>query len=435
MKRVSTTFLLAALLSASSLLAGDWPGWRGPDRTAHSTETGLLATWPKDGPKLVWQSDKAGLGYAGMAIVGGTVYTMGARGSDEYLIALDGKGQEKWATKIGPIHDWKDNSWSRGPNATPTIDGGMAYGLSSKGMLLCARISDGTEVWRLDVAKDLSGDVNDVGGGIEKFGWGYSWSPLVDGDKLVIVPGGPKGLFAALDKKTGKVLWHSKGITEAATYVSPVVATIAGTKQYVYLTQKSLVGVSAKDGTVLWKHTREEDYPDIVAQTPIVKDDQVYVSAGKAGGSDLFKITASGDKFKVETVWSNKVLNNYHSGVVLAGSHLYGYNEARSWVCQSLATGELTWPKRTMRQPIKAGGIVVAEGRLYVLGEAGDRGEPGTAAMLDASPKGFKVISQFKLPAFSKERKSAGGVWTHPSLSEGKLYLRDQELVFCYQVK
>jgi outer membrane protein assembly factor BamB len=429
--RACLTLLVTAV--ALPLLAGaDWPGFRGPERTGISAETGLLKTWPAGGPKLLWQSDKAGLGYAGLAVVGGTVYTMGARGEDEYLLALDDKGQEKWATKIGPLFDFKSNQWSRGPNATPTVDGDLIFALSSKGTLLCAG-RDGKEVWKLDLPKDLDGEINnEAPGGVEKFGWGYCWSPLVDGDKLILTPGGSKGLFAALDKKTGKPLWRSAGVAEPATYASPIVATIGGTRQYITQTQKGVVGVSAADGSLLWKHDRPEHYDDVVCPTPIVKGDLVYITVGTASSSgDVVKVTGSGGKFKAEPVWSNKMLNNYHSGVVLVGEHLYGFSDARSgsWVCQELATGTVAWPKGRTRQSVKAGGIAAAEGRLYVLDDT------GTVAMLEASPKAFKAISQLKLPALSKARKISGRVWTHPSLSEGKLYLRDQELVFCYQVK
>lgn len=428
--RSCMTLLLAAVILAP-LSAADWPMFRGPDGTGVSKETGLLKTWPKDGPKLLWQSDKAGLGYAGLAVVGDVIYTMGARGNDEYLIALDKSGAEKWAAKIGPTYDWNGNSWSKGPNATPTVDGDSVYALSSKGTLLCST-NAGKEVWKVDLMKQFGGEVNDVGGGYEKLGWGYSWSPVVDGDALVVLPGGPKGLVAALDKKTGKVRWQSKAIAESATYSSPVVATIGGTKQYIALWQKGLVGVAAKDGEVLWKHTRDDDYPDVVCPTPIVQDNIVYVSVGKLGGSDAFKITGAGGKFKAEVAWSNKLLCNYHSGVVKVGDYCYGFHEDRNWACQDFATGNLAWPKgRGARQPIKAGGMVAADGRLYVLDDQ------GILAMIEASPKAFKVISQYTLPDSmrSKQRKSAGGIWTHPSLSDGKLYVRDQELVMCFQVK
>lgn len=422
---------LMLLLCATLAAAADWPGFRGPERTGLSAEAGLLKAWPGGAPKLLWQSDKAGLGYAGLAVVGGTVYTMGARGEDEYLLALDDKGQEKWAAKIGPLFDFKANQWSRGPNATPTVDGDRIYALSSKGMLLCAG-RDGKPAWKLDLVKELDGEINnEAPGGVDKFGWGHCWSPLVDGDQLVLTPGGPKGLFAALDKKTGKPLWRSTAVKDQATYASPVVATIGGTKQYITQTEKGAVGVDARDGRLLWRFERPEEYTDVVCPTPIVKGDRVYTTVGESGTwGNLIKLAGSGGKFTVEPVWSNGFLNNYHSGVVLVGEHLYGFNNGRGhWVCQEFATGQVAWPKGRTRQSVKAGGMVAAEGRLYVLDDA------GTVAMLEASPKAYKVISQFKLPAQSKARKISGKVWTHPSLSDGKLYLRDQELVFCYQVK
>lgn len=435
MRTCLTLFLVAGILLP--VTAADWPAYRGPDRTGVSSETGLLKTWPAGGPKLVWQSDKAGLGYAGMAIVGGVTYTMGLRGTDEYLIAFDDKGQEKWATKIGPVHDWSGNSWSKGPNATPTVDDDHVYALSSKGMLLCADRKDGKEAWKVDMLAGLEGQVNPIAGGYEEgkeiLGWGYTWSPFVDGDKLVVTPGGPKGLFAALEKKTGKVLWRSTAVKDQATYASPIAATIGGTKQYVTQTQAGVVSVNAANGELLWKHNRPEEYDDVVCPTPIVKDNLVYTTIGTGGGIGMvLKITGESGKFKAEQVWANKLLNNYHGGVVLVGGHLYGYHDTREWVCQDFATGTKSWPKA--RQALKAGAPLAADGRLYVLEDTGPK-EPGRVALLEASPAGFKQVSEFTLPAGSKQRKSRAGVWTHLSLADGKLYVRDQELVFCYQVK
>lgn len=414
----------------STLFGADWPGWRGPDRTGVSREVGLLKEWPKEGPKLVWQSDKAGQGYAGIAIVGGVVYTMGARGEDEYLIALDEAGKEKWATKIGPVLDWDANSWSRGPNSTPTVEGELVYGLSSTGVLLAASKASGKPVWRIDLPKELGGEVNDVGGGYEGLGWGYSWSPLVDGDNLILLAGGSKGLFAAVDKKSGKVLWRSKEVAEPATYSSPVMATLGGVKQYLALTQNKLVSVSARDGSLLWKHEHGKDYNDVVCPTPVVKDNLVYITVGYNEETELLKITGSGGKFEVAKIYSEKVIGSKQGGVVLLDKHIYGYHEDKVWVCQEFETGKMVWPKTIRaRQPLKAGGVLAAEGKLYVLDET------GTVGMIEASPAGFKVLGQVKLPMESKLRKSRGGIWTHPSLSDGKLYVRDQELIFCYQVK
>jgi outer membrane protein assembly factor BamB len=421
--------LVVVLTALSPLLAADWPEFRGPDRTGHSKETGLLEKWPEEGPKLLWKTDKAGKGYAGMAIVGGTVYTMGARDKDEYAIAFDSKGNEKWATKIGPVLiDKGVNTYTFGPAATPTVDGDRIFCLSSKGMLVCLN-KEGKEQWKIDLPKDMGGVVDDQAGGAETFGWSYTWSPIVDGDQLLIVPGGPRGTLAAVDKKKGTLLWRSKDVTEVATMVTPALATIGGVKQLVYTYLKGVVGVSAKDGSLLWKYEREDPWGDVVCSSPLVQGDMVYATALKGGCVGL-KIGKNGEKFTATVVYTEPVIANYHSGVVLVGKHVYGHHEDRNWTCQEVETGKVAWPKKTTRQAIKAGGIVVAEGRLYTLDDK------GTVAMLEASPKQFKLISSFKLPALAdKERPKGGKVYTYPALSDGKLYVRDFGLLYCYQVK
>jgi hypothetical protein len=427
------TFLAVAAIGLFSTLAtlqaADWPGWRGPEGTGISKETGLLKVWPKEGPKLVWQSDKAGQGYAGMAVVGGTVYTMGARGDDEYVLALNGEGKQTWATKLGPLFYFKENSWSHGPNCTPTVRGDLVFALTSKGVLGCLKKADGSLVWKLDLPKDLDGDVDNVAGFVEKFGWGYCWSPLVDGDRVVITPGGPKGLVASVDMHKGKVVWRSKGIPDTATYSTPTIATLGGVKQYVCTVQTGAVGVAASDGALLWRWKRDEKYSDVVCPTPIVHGDRVYVSVGEGGQSQGLKITATGGKFTVEPTFTEPAIGNKQGGVVRIGKYVYGYHEKRNWACQDFESGELVWPKKRGKQTLKEGGFVVADARMYVLDEE------GMVGMLEASPKGYKEVSKFALPAKPEKRPSAGKVWAHPSLSDGKLYVRDQELVFCYQVK
>jgi outer membrane protein assembly factor BamB len=420
--------LLAFLAVAGPALAGDWPCFRGPNHDGVSKETGLLKQWPKAGPALVWQTDKAGRGYAGMAVVGGVVYTMGSRENMEYVLALDAKGQPLWEAKIGPVHDWGANNWSHGPNGTPTVDGDLVFAVGSQGVLVCVSKKDGKPLWSKDLRKAMAGEVNPVGGGAEKLGWGYCWSPLVDGDKLIIAPGGPKGLLAALDKKDGKVLWQTKGVPDQATYGSPAAATLGGVRQYVYVVQTGVVGIDAKDGSLLWRYKREEPYNDVVCATPVVSDGLVYVSVGYSGsGAVCIKPTAAGKEFKAEVKYDVREIGNKQGGVVLVKGKLYGYNQDRAWMCQDLVTGKLPWPKK--RQALKAGSVVAADGRLYVLSDEGE------VAMLDASPAAFKLLSKFTLPKLSTLRKTGGHVWTHPSLSDGKLYLRDQELIYCYQVK
>jgi outer membrane protein assembly factor BamB len=427
---------LAPLLVALPALAADWPQWRGPNRDGHSPEKGLLKTWPKGGPKLLWSTDKAGLGLAGMAVVGGNVYTMGTRGADEYLLAFDKDGKEIWATKMGPIFDFKGNVWSRGPNATPSVVGDFVYGVSSNGMLVCAKKAKGDIVWKVDMPKELQAEVNGIGGGVKNYGWGFSWSALVDGDQLVLTPGGPKGLFAAVSLKNGKPIWRSKGNVEQASYTTPAIATIAGVKQYITVTQKGIVSVSAKDGEVLWKYEREEPYSDdaVVCNTPIVEGDLVFNSVGWSSTSELLKVTKSGGKFSVKDVYKEKGMSNRVGGFVKVGDYVYGYNETQAWACQDFKKGDLKWPGRVnfptaARVGLKSGAPLFADGRLYIVDELGQ------VAMVEANPKANTAISWFKLPMASKNKKASAKVWTPPSLSDGKLYVRDQEYIFCYEVK
>ena len=431
MRVVSIVVLVTCIcLAPAWSRADDWPQWRGPGRDAISKETGLLKTWPKAGPQLAWTYKDAGMGFTAPAVVGGVVYTMGARGDTEMVIALDSAGKELWASNIGPVFDFKSNTWSRGPDSTPTVDGGLLYALGSQGDLVCLECKTGKSVWRKSMPKDFAGEVSNVFGGPDtaKMGWGYAWSPFVDGDKLICIPGGPEGLFAALDKKTGAVLWRSKQATDAATYASPIWAEIGGVRQYIALVQGGLVGVSANDGSVLWQHRRDSDYPDVVCPTPIVHGDFVYASVGNGGGCDLLKIEKNGDKFKATPVYNQKQIASRQGGVILVDGNVYGAHEDRAWVCQDLATGKTKWESN--RRAVGIGSEVYADGRLYVVGEA-----KGEVAMFEASPAGFKQIAKFELPQQSTLRKPRGKIWTHPVISDGKLYVRDQELIFCYQIK
>jgi outer membrane protein assembly factor BamB len=425
---VLVTSLLAASVSAR---ADDWPQWRGPERNGISKETGLLKSWPTTGPALAWTFENAGMGFSPPAIVGGVVYSMGARGEEELVFAVDSNGKELWTAKIDPVYDFKSNTWSRGPDASPAVDGGLLYALGSQGELVCVETKNGKEVWRKNLRKDLAGEVNNVQGGpdTDKIGWGYTWSPFVDGDKLVCIPGGPEGLFAALDKKTGAVLWRSKGLKDAGTYASPIPADIGGARHYIALVQNGLVAVSAEDGSVLWEYRRDSDYPDVVCATPIVHGDYVYVSVGYGGGCDLLKIEKSGDKFKATPVYANKKpIASRQGGVILVNGLVYGPHEDRAWTCQDFATGAFKWESN--RRSVGIGPLVYADGRFYVVSEA-----KGEVAMFEATPTMYKQLAKFPLPKQSTLRKPRGKIWTHPVIADGKLYLRDQELIFCYQIK
>ena len=327
-------FPLAACLVGLALGA-DWPQFRGPNRDGISSETGLLKTWPMGGPPLVWTYRSAGVGFSGPAIVGDRLYMAGGRDGDEYVYALDLKANpptEKWSVKIGPIFTWKNNIWNEGPIATPTVDGDLLYALGGQGILICVKTADGKEVWRKDLPKELAAEVDPVGGGPGTkpgepvVGWGFAWAPLVDGEKLICVPGGKQGTVAALDKKTGNVLWRSKELTDRATYAAPIAVEAGGVRQYVVLTNRGAFGVAATNGDLLWSHLRPAPLTDIVASTPLFHDGLLYVTAGAGGGCDLLKLTANGPKVAATPVYNNTDMSNLHGGVVLAGDFVYGHS-------------------------------------------------------------------------------------------------------------
>ncbi|HYF37121.1 MAG TPA: PQQ-binding-like beta-propeller repeat protein [Prosthecobacter sp.] len=403
---------LAFLLStALSLHAADWLTFRGgPERTDISGETGLLKEWPAGGPKIVWLNKDAGLGYSGFAVVEGTVYTMGARDAVEYLIALDAAtGKEKWAAEVGAL---LKNDWGNGPRGSPTVVGGKVYAMGGKGDLTCVNAADGKEVWRASMTA--------LGGSVPT--WGYCESPLVDGELVVCTPGGGKGTMAAFDRNTGKQVWQSAEWTDNAHYSSIVAATHNGARQLIQLTKDNFAGVDSKNGKILWKVA----YPGktAVIPTPIFHDGQVFVAAGYGVGCKSVRI---GPNNEIEELYANTNMVNHHGGVILVDGHVYGYSDTgKAWTCLNLKTGEVVWAEK---KALGKGAIHCADGKFYLLEESS-----GTVVLIDASPSGWKESGRFKLDPQTEQRSPKGKIWTHPVVSGGKLYLRDQELVFCYDV-
>jgi outer membrane protein assembly factor BamB len=422
---MKASVVLIVLLPLTAAWAADWPQWRGPDRNGVSKETGLLPSWPIGGPKLLWTSRDAGRGFGGPAVVGERVYVLGALGGAEpleHVIALDAAGKKLWATPIAKAYDFRGNVWSLGPNSTPAVDGHSIFALGSQGMFVCVD-DTGKEKWRKDLVKEMGGRVNPVTG--SDMGWGFNWSPLVAGDLVIIAPGGDDGLLAALDKNTGAVVWRSKAVADECTYSSPVLATIDGVPQLVYAAQAKVCGVALKDGALLWSYEKKRQAEEIVAATPIVHDGRVLVS-GSAAGTELFKVSKSGSAFTAETVWDTKTFANLHGGMVLVGGNVYGAHETRAWKCFDFATGKDDW-EAARPGP---GAITCADGRLYCVSQ-----DDGNVSLADASPAGLHLTGQFTLPEQSKLRRSNAKLWTHPVVANGRLYLRDQELLFCYAVK
>lgn len=424
-----------ALFAFGCVLGADWPQYRGPDRDGVSRETDLAQEWPANGPPLLWTFEMAGLGYSGPAIVGDRLYLAGARDDSEYLIALElssegtAAPQERWAVRIGPTFTWRGNAWNAGPNATPTVDGDLVYALGGFGDLICVEAETGEERWRVNLPKDLGGAVNPIGGGLDEptpLGWGYASAPLVDGDHLICVPGGKQGLMAALDKRTGELRWQSGDITDQASYSSPVVAELGGVRQYIQVINRGIVSVRAEDGDVLWTYERDEPYDDVVIATPIVAEQFVYSSVGFGQGCDLIRVQPRNSGFGVDVIVSNRQVQSRDGGMVRIGGHLFGYSESGGWVCQDIGTGEVLWSDR---ESFGRGSVMAADGRLYCCAERG-----GEVALVEPSELGWVEKGRFMLPQESRQRRPSGGLWTHPVIADSRLYIRDQELLFCFDV-
>ena len=373
-------------------------------------EKGLLQDWPEGGPKKLWTVNDAGLGYSGVTVQAGSLYTMGAFDKKEMLLAYNSSSGEKlWEVHVGEL---LTNGWGDGPRMSPTISNGKIYALGARGNLLCVLAKNGKLVWKKSLVDDLGGKVP---------GWGYTESVLVDQEKVICTPGGKDGTIAALDADSGRTIWRTKNFTDGAQYSSPISIMHQGKKQYVQLVMKNIVGIDPGNGSVLWKST----WPGKVAviPTPIFSNGHVYVTSGYGVGCKLVKL---GNNYPTN-VYENKVMKNHHGGVIKVGEHLYGYSDGVGWVCQDFKTGELIWNEK---KALGKGAIAYADNRLYCQGE-GD----GRLILIEASPTGWKTHGEFTISPQTKKRNPKGRIWTHPVICDGKLYLRDQEYILCYDIK
>jgi outer membrane protein assembly factor BamB len=413
MKTSARLLVLAILVAAAPFARAEtfnWPQWQGPTRNCMTKEKGLLKAWPDGGPKQKWLFDQCGAGYAGPAVVEGKLYILGTREGKCHLFAIDTEsGSELWAAPIsGEFH----NAWGDGPRSTPNFDNGRLYVLSPDGVLACINAADGKEVWRVTM-QSLGGKTPN---------WGFTESVLIDGDKLLCTPGGPQGAIVALNKADGKVIWQAKELTEFAHYASIVRGEFHGKPQYVQLLEKRLVGLSPEDGKLLW----QVDWPGNVAviPTPIIRGNQVFCTSGYGAGCMLVEINAKNEATKV---WENKKLKSQHGGVINLGNYFYGYSDDIGWVCLDAKTGDFKWRER---EALGKGAIGYADDRFYCVDQT-----DGKVVLIDASPKAWTERGTFTLSPLSKNRSPKGGIWVHPVIVNGKLYLRDQEYVYCFDVK
>ena len=431
-------FALVALLSlaavsyaadSGSTQSGDWPQFHGPNRDAKCTETGLLREWPEGGPKLLWQAEGLGKGYSTVSITGGKIFTMGDRtppgesvppaagdAETQFVIALDlNTRNELWATPIGPPHN-------DGPRCTPTVDGDLLYAIGTSGDLACLETATGKVRWRKNFGDDFGGKMMS--------GWKFSESPLVDGEKLVCTPGGEDATFVALDKRTGELIWKSalpsigqRG-KDGAGYSSMIAAEIDGVRQYIQILGRGAVGIDAKTGKFLWSYNRVANRVANIP-TPVVRGNHVFVTTSYKTGSALLKLTRNGDAFDAEEIYflGPREFENHHGGVVLIGEHIYGGDGQNNGtpVCLEFMTGKICWKPKAPGSGSAA--VLYSDGHLYF------RYQNGLMALIEATPEEFRLKGTFRTAV------KLGNSWPHPVIHQRKLYLRDQDVLMCYDVR
>jgi len=396
---ITLVFLMAGLAAAE-----DWPQWRGLHRDGKSPETGLLKRWPDAGPKLLWKADGLGEGYSQPTVAGGVVYVTGSVKGTGHTFAIADGGKLKWKTPYGKA--WKKQY--NGPRTAPTIDDGRVYILSAYGQLVCMKAEDGGKLWERNVLKEFGG---------KNHMRGFTESVIIDGDHLICTPGGKDAAMVALDRSSGKTIWKTAGLKEKAAQCSPLLFEHGGRRLLTTCMATRVIGVDAETGKLLWTvpfRNRWGQSPN----TPVYADGIVYVTAGDKSGGIGIELSADGTSARKK--WSDGTLDCQHANVILLDGHIYGApQKGGRWICLELKTGKV---KSTSRA-VPKGCATYADGMLYCYGEN------GAMNLVKPDPKGLEVVSSFKIKHGRKQH------WAHPSISDGRLYVRHGDAMMCYDIR
>jgi len=405
------TLQLGLLICFPLAVAADSPSWtrfHGPNHDNKSPDTGLLKQWPEGGPELLWTAEGIGFGYSGVTIADDRMFTSGNIDERSVVTALDATdGKILWQTPNG-------KAWEMsypGTRGTPTIDGNRVYDESPLGELVCLDAASGKKIWGRNILDDFEG---------KNIFWALSESVLIDADRVVCCPGGETSMVA-LDKQTGDVAWKASSTGEPPGYATATLAEYQGLRMIITLSLKSMIGVNADTGDLLWQVKHESLHNENVLQ-PVYHDGQVFVSSLKTG-SVRWKINVDGQKASVREVWRSEQMDNHHDHVILLDGYLYGSSCIRNggkWICLDWDTGEMQYADKGVGK----GTCTYADGMLYALSER------RAVGLVKPTPAAHEIVSRFELPAQGK-----GRTWAHPVVCGGRLYLRHGEFLYVYDVK
>jgi len=405
MKPISRISVLAVVvMTTSAALAADWPQWRGPKRDGISGERGLLKDWPAAGPPVAWRATGTGTGYSSFSAAKGRLYTLGARGGTEYLMAYDTEsGKKLWEIPHGRLFS---NDQGDGPRSTPTVDGDRLYTFGASGDLSVVDAATGKVFWKMNL--------------LDKFGgtnirWGLSESPLVLSDRILVSPGGRGASIVALSKTDGSVIWKSLG--DEPGYSSAVLHEANGVRQAIYFTGERALGVDVETGKLLWSYNQVANQTANIA-TPIVRGNYVFLSSAYGTGAALLELTPAPNKVTARQVYFTRDMRNHHATSVLIGDYLYGFSDA-ILMAMKFDSGQVAWRDRSVGK----GSVVFADDRLYLYSEQ------GVVGLAEASPTGYREHGRFQI------RAGSAPTWSHPVVSNGKLFIRDQDNIYAFDVR
>jgi outer membrane protein assembly factor BamB len=399
-----TALISAAVTTVAAAAMDDWPQWRGPRRDGVSTESGLLTQWPANGPPLAWQATGAGQGYSSFAVSGGRIFSLGARQGTEYVFALDAaSGKRLWEVTNGKRFQ---NDRGDGPRSTPTVDGDRVYVFGASGDLTVLDAASGKVFWTQNLLKKFGGS---------NIPWGLSESPLVLSDRIIVAPGGAGTGVVALKKTDGSVLWKTQ--SDEPGYSSAVVQSVGAVQQAIVFTATRALGVDVADGHMLWSYDRVANRTANIA-TPIARGNNVFLSSDYGTGAALLALTPDGNRLKAREVYFTNDMRNHHASSVLVGDHLYGFSSS-ILTAMHFDTGKVAWRDRSVGK----GSVIVADNHLYLYSE------DGVVGLADVNPSQYVERGRFRL-------KTGGSLptWSHPVVSGGRLYLRDQDTIYAYNV-
>jgi outer membrane protein assembly factor BamB len=382
----------------------DWTQWRGPNRDGHSAETGLLQEWPSSGPPPLWRTTGAGTGYSSFAAADGRLFTLGARGNVEYVLAFDAaSGQRLWETASGQRFR---NEQGDGPRGTPTVEAGRVYALGGSGELAALDAATGNRIWSVNLVQQF--------GGTTPY-WGYSESPLIVGDRLIVNAGGRRASIVAINTQDGKTLWQNHN--DEAGYSSPMLLRTGSLQQVVFFTGQRALAVDPRDGRLLWSYNRVANGTANIA-TPVVRGNRVFLSSDYGTGAALLDVKAAGNLASAEEVYFTREMRNHHASSVAVGDHIYGFSSSILTALR-FDTGEMAWRHRSVGK----GSLIYADQRLYLLSEQ------GVVGLAEASPTEYRERGRFAI------QTSGPPTWSHPIITNGRLIIRDQDTVYAFNVK